>query len=173
MDDQKYRDIAREEAVRLMDENSTVNQFALSQTSFHTHNGIDSQKVAFINLSDTPTSYYGQAGSVVTVNSTENALIFAPAATVYRGVVESSGTTIHGPTGWTVSRSGAGDYDVNMFPLSFSSFGGYAVVASCDSSCYVNVQANSGTVFRLLCLNASGVPTDANVCFMMMPTSGQ
>lgn len=63
MDEEKYRQIAREEAERLLDENSTVNQFALSQTSFHTHNGIDSQKIQWKSLLNAP-NYF-----CVTVNT--------------------------------------------------------------------------------------------------------
>lgn len=85
---------------------------------------------------------------------------------VYPGVVDSSGT-IYGPVGWSASRSGPGDYTVNMYPASFD-FGTAAVIASCDSSCYVNVQLY-GTTFRLLCLNASGTATDANVNFVVIP----
>jgi len=90
---------------------------------------------------------------------------------IYSGVVYSTGTTGNLPTGWAVTRSGVGDYNVNMYPLSFPNFGDYSVTASADSSCYVNVQASSGTVFRLLVLNAAGVATDANVCFHVIKST--
>lgn len=60
------------------DQNSTSDQFSVSQTPFHKHNGTDSPRISFINLSDVPTSYYKNAGNVATVNSTETGLIFAP-----------------------------------------------------------------------------------------------
>lgn len=85
--------------------------------------------------------------------------------TVYSGTVSSSGT-IYGPTGWTCSKSGTGDYTVNKGFPSYS-FGEFAIVASADSSCYVNVQL-FGTTFRLLALNAAGVATDANINFLAM-----
>lgn len=48
MDDfeQKVTDVVN----NVLDENSATNQFALSQTPYHTHNGADSQKVDFKDL---------------------------------------------------------------------------------------------------------------------------
>ncbi len=40
----------REIAQQVHDENSTIDQFAVSQTPFHTHNGADSPQVNFANL---------------------------------------------------------------------------------------------------------------------------
>lgn len=39
-------------AQKVYDENQTTNQFAVSQTPFHTHNGSDSQKFPYLNLKD-------------------------------------------------------------------------------------------------------------------------
>lgn len=130
-----------------MDENSTVNQFALSQTSFHTHNGIDSQKVAFINLSDTPTSYYGEAGSVVTVNSTENGLTFEPSATVVYGGVSDSSIV---PPGW--SRSAAGHvvtYTHNLGHTNYSVVGSFENTAGIAVGAYVSVDNKTSTSFDI------------------------
>lgn len=73
MDDDKIKDVAQQ----VYDENNTSNQFAVSQTPYHTHNGADSQKLQFIKgLSDVPNSYYQKAGAVATVNNTETGLEF-------------------------------------------------------------------------------------------------
>jgi hypothetical protein len=50
MDDleQKMRDIAQQ----VHDENSTSDQFGVSQTPFHTHNGADSQRINFKNIAN-------------------------------------------------------------------------------------------------------------------------
>ncbi len=77
MNEEDTRKIAREEAQSIHDINSSADQFAVSQTPFHTHNGADSQKFPFKNLSDVPISYHGKASQVVKVNSTETGLTFA------------------------------------------------------------------------------------------------
>lgn len=46
--EQEVRDIAQS----IHDENSTSDQFAVSQTPFHTHNGSDSQRVSFQNITN-------------------------------------------------------------------------------------------------------------------------
>lgn len=76
--EQKMRDIAQE----VHDENSTSDQFAVSQAPFHTHNGLDSQRIPFIGLSDVPTSYWidtttNSAGKSVIVNSSAQGLEFS------------------------------------------------------------------------------------------------
>jgi hypothetical protein len=91
---------------------------------------------------------------------------------IYSGLVYSIGGGVL-PSGWVASRTGVGDYNVNMYPINYPNFGDYSVTASADSSCYVNVQANSGTSFRLLALNANGTPVDANVCFHIIAKGTQ
>ena len=76
LDENKIKQIAQD----VFDSNSTQNQFAVSSVGFHTHNGQDSQNVAFTNLADVPLSYYGNAGKFLRVNSTENLLEFASAS---------------------------------------------------------------------------------------------
>ncbi len=72
MQEDKIRQIAEQ----VYQQQATSKQFNVVPNSFHTHNGIDSQKIPFIGLSDTPTSYFGNAGKVVTVNSTESGVEF-------------------------------------------------------------------------------------------------
>lgn len=50
MDDleKKIRDITEQ----ILDENTATNQFAVSQTPYHTHNGSDSQKVSYQDLTE-------------------------------------------------------------------------------------------------------------------------
>lgn len=106
--DEKINDIAQQ----VVDSNQTTDQFAVSQTPYHTHNGSDSQRVKFIALTDTPASYHGQAGKVATVNSTESGLIFSSNTTnIYGGSVQSSGSpgTVF-PAGWSSSRFATGQY---------------------------------------------------------------
>lgn len=81
MDEEKLRQIVREEFQRMSEQTNAQNQFAVANTSFHAHNGIDSQKVKFTNLLDAPISYYQSAGMAAVVNSTESALIFSPTFT--------------------------------------------------------------------------------------------
>lgn len=60
-----------------MNKTDTVNQFAVAQTPFHTHNDVDSNAIPFLSLKDTPSSYYGKAGNLAQVTSAENGLEFS------------------------------------------------------------------------------------------------
>ena len=90
-------DRIKEMIQQAIDQNATANQFAVSDTPFHTHNGADSQRFSFKNLSDVPNSYYQQAGRPLIVNSTETALVFGVAGLVgtkiYYVADTSSGAT--------------------------------------------------------------------------------
>lgn len=82
-------------AQQVFDENSTKHQFDVSQTPFHSHNGIDSSRFPFLNLSDVPNSYYTFAGSIVVVNSTATGLTFSPSLSGNGGkaiIVNAAGT---------------------------------------------------------------------------------
>jgi len=92
MDEFTIRAIAREEADKLYSQSQTVNQFGVSQSAFHTHNGIDSQKFPFQNLSNVPNSFYGKAGLPMVVDSTETLLQLSALS------VSGGGT---GKTTWT------------------------------------------------------------------------
>jgi hypothetical protein len=67
----------KETAQNVFDQNQTSDQFAVSQTSYHTHNGSDSQRIPFKGLSDTPISYHNQKGRSVIVTPNENAVEFS------------------------------------------------------------------------------------------------
>jgi len=113
MDKEQIRQLVQEEINKRMSETDTVNQFALSQTSFHTHNGVDSQKIPFTNLSDTPVSYSGSAGKSVVVNSAENGLEFGTSGgAVYAGRVTTVGTATVLPSGWTSTYLGGNTYEI-------------------------------------------------------------
>lgn len=109
MDENKIRQIAQEVAQENYDKNSAQDQFAVATTSFHKHNGQDSPKFPFVNLSDVPLSYYTQKGHSLIVNGTENLLEFS-AGTVATTNTDSflvipncAGTPTGTPTGGTGS----------------------------------------------------------------------
>lgn len=81
--EQRMRDIAQQ----VHDENSAIDQFAVSQTPFHTHNGLDSPRIPFIGLSDVPTSYWLNT----TKNSAGKSLIVNPSA---KGIEFSGGSQV-------------------------------------------------------------------------------
>jgi len=55
--------------------------FGPNAVPYHTHNGVDAPSLTFTGLSDTPSSYQGQAGKVATVNATESGLDFSSGGT--------------------------------------------------------------------------------------------
>lgn len=81
MDEAQIRQIIRDEIQNAIKGSDTKNQFGVSQTPFHTHNGADSQALRFITaMSDVPHSYEGKAGKAVKVNSTASGLEFGDAS---------------------------------------------------------------------------------------------
>ena len=56
MNEEKVKDLIQQ----AIDQNATANQFAVSDTPYHTHNGADSQSLKFTRMYDVPTSYYQQ-----------------------------------------------------------------------------------------------------------------
>lgn len=114
MNEQEIKDLIQQ----TIDSSSTSNQFAVADTSYHTHDGTGSQKVKFLNLSDVPNSYYLQKGKVATVNSTESGLEFdtptpATVITVKDGTTTVTPTTIIKFTsGATVTNGGGGEADI-------------------------------------------------------------
>jgi hypothetical protein len=66
---------------------AAADQFRISTTSLHSHDGVDGQRIPFLYLSDAPSSYNGQAGRSVVVNSGATALIFSG------GVLATTATT--------------------------------------------------------------------------------
>ena len=80
MDEVTFRRIAQEEAQKIVSQEDTDNQFAVAQTSFHTHNGIDSQKVDYKNIVNAP-SYFSLAKDT---NGTTNVNVFTSAGAPFR-----------------------------------------------------------------------------------------
>ena len=110
MDEEKIKELIQQ----AIDQNATANQFAVSDTPFHTHNGSDSQSLKFTKMFDVPSSYYQHGGDVVKVNSSETALEFGAVTIplVYGGVIAANGTATVISTGWTSSTFGAGEYTI-------------------------------------------------------------
>ena len=76
MNEEEIKDLIKQ----AIDQNSTSNQYAVSDIPFHTHIGTDSHQLKFINaLSDAPKSYYKQKGRSLIVNPTETGLEFSGA----------------------------------------------------------------------------------------------
>lgn len=94
-----------------------TSQFTVSPIPFHKHTGTDSPQIPFIGLSDTPTSYSGQAGKVATVNATESGLEFDSAAATTLSVEDGSTTVtpvtvVKFTSGAIVTNGGGGEANV-------------------------------------------------------------
>lgn len=106
---EQIKQIARD----VYEETSAQDQFAVSTTPYHTHNGADSPLLKFIKLVDVPIAYYGNAGRTVLVNSTATGLEFSG------GVLATTATTgfimlptcAGAPTGVPTNGNGAVVYD--------------------------------------------------------------
>lgn len=61
---------------KILENRDDISLFGVPVTPFHIHNGVDSPLLDFIGLHDVQHSYAGEAGSVVTVNSTETGVDF-------------------------------------------------------------------------------------------------
>jgi len=155
-----------------IDQNAASNQFAVSDTPFHTHSGSDSPKIKFLNLSDVPNSYYQQAGKVATVNATETGLEFDTVAstTVYSGSVNSNGSAGNLPTGWSSSQLATGLYQV-IHHLGTLGAAGYNVVATVTgvnwSTITITKSADSFNVNTLY--PTSGSAVDNAFDFVLIP----
>ena len=132
-----------------IDQNATANQFAVSDTPFHTHNGADSQRFSFKNLSDVPNSYYQKAGFAVTVNSTETGLEFDKVNSGYAGYVNSDGTAGHLPSGWSSSTTGTGQYTVTH-NLGTANYSAIAMSYASNSICKFNSVGTTNVQFVFL-----------------------
>lgn len=78
--------------------------YGVSNVPFHTHNNIDSPKLAFIGLGDTPATYTAQAGKVANVNSIETALQFSTMLSL--NTVANGGTGRASATAYAVITGG-------------------------------------------------------------------
>ncbi len=193
MDEDKIRQIAQQ----VFDENSGVNQFAVSQTPYHTHNGADSPSFAFTNLKDVPSSYAttaaGNFGRPVVCNFGQttaqspggsripSGLQFAwYAAVPYIGNVNSDGTAgapfpsdrpgvnPRGGTGpWSVAHTGTGDYTVTH-NLGITSYVVMAVPFTNQSRSAI-VVARSTNSFEVVIFNTgTGAATDTAFFFTLL-----
>ncbi len=100
---------------QMIDANDQKQRYSVSATPFHTHNGVGSNKIPFLNLSDVPNSYNGSAGKVATVNSTETGLEFDTSGsgiTVKDGITTVASATTVKFTGAVVTNAGGGEADV-------------------------------------------------------------
>lgn len=112
-----FEDKVTEIVNNILDENSATNQFALSQTPYHTHNGADSQKVSFSDLQNrmefidiTLPGFQGQTSNNWGVVFTAPYNCTIVSATEVHQVAESTATTmkvqIEKLTGTQASGSG-------------------------------------------------------------------
>lgn len=108
----KLTEVSRKEAQRVHDENSTADQFAVSRTPFHTHNGADSPYIAFSSINRrsqaTASRTWAKTGNTDTVTS---------------GLVQSSSLIFVMPNTPPVGRWG----------ISVNPYGGSFTVTSSDS----------------------------------------
>ena len=153
-----------------IDQNSTSNQFAVSDTPFHTHNGSDSMALKFTRMFDVPTSYYQQAGKSVLVNSTETGLIFGTVQSGYGGIVASNGTAVKLLSGWSSSRGGTGQYTVthnlglatNSYAVTVTPLYDAGAIPKLD-----NINANSFDVNIIA--QSGGSLEDSAFAFILLP----
>ena len=167
---------------------SIANQYKVAGTGFHTHNGTDSQTIRFNGLSDTPVSYYQQAGKLVAVNTTENALQFIPVGTSgqiltsngvgalptyqaspvvpYAGVVNSDGTAgTPFPSGWSSTKNAGGDYTIthNLGTTSYS-----VVITAISGGDLCKAATISSNTFRVFTFANGGTYTDTKFNFLLV-----
>lgn len=114
-------------------------QFSFSKTNLHTHSGqgIDGPQIPFLNLKDTPKSYYQStnvsfAGASVRVNSTATGLDFGNAGGTFAGSLGFAGNSIFLPFGWTCSRVTSGEYQI-VHNLGLTNYAVVAIAASLGS----------------------------------------
>jgi hypothetical protein len=143
-------------------------QFNTGPTNLHKHSGTgtDGAQIPFLNLSDTPKSYYQSpptspatslAGANVVVNSTATGLTFSTTSskTYYMGTVTSGAAGSPFPSGWTVSNGSTGEYTIthNLGTTAYT-------VATLAHSSYFCELASKGSNSFLLIFWASQSTTD-------------
>lgn len=187
MNEQEIKNLIQQ----MIDNDNTSNQFAVSQTPFHTHNGIDSALLQFTNLKDVPLSYNGYATGLVIVNTDAKGLTFLPSAgtsgqflisngastlptfqtktipVLYGGYVSSGGSAgTPFPSGWTTQNTGAGNY------LITHSLGtaNYAVTVTGESARECNVTSIATNDFVVLTRISNGTLTNGSFNFILLVT---
>lgn len=78
--------------------------YSVSNVPYHVHNGIDTPKLGFIGLGDTPATYSAQAGKIANVNSIETALQFSTMLAL--NTVANGGTGRASATAYAVITGG-------------------------------------------------------------------
>lgn len=185
MDEQKVKDLIQQ----IIDTNDTNNQFAVSQTPFHTHNGSDSSLLRFTILKDVPISYYQSGGSLVAVNTSENALIFLPVGAAgqvltsngtgalptfqtsvssFGGIVNTDGTaSTPFPSGWSITYNAVGSYTIthNLGTTNYVVTG--SIISGGKDLLVTGIVANS---FDILTVNNSNTAVDSKFTFILLKT---
>lgn len=141
--------------------------YATSNNTYHTHNNIDSPILPLTSIGGFPTSYVGQAGNALVVNSSGTGISFIHQSTVYGGVVLSGGTAgTPFPTGWTVAHTGTGDYTIthNLGTTNYTFTG--TLFANTGAIITFNTQ-NTNTL-EVLVKDLSGNLTDRTFSFIVV-----
>lgn len=104
-----------------------MKRFVLDQIKNHIHDGNFSERINIFDIfnniqtvtsvpSGTPKNFYGQFnifnGKLYFYDFTNAMWDVAGGSSVYAGAVDSGGTAINLPTGWTSTRTGAGQFTV-------------------------------------------------------------
>jgi len=162
MDEAQVRQIVTE----VLQEFMAKSQYSTGAIPVHHHTGRgnDAPTLPFLGLSDTPVSYYGNAGKVATVNATENALEFDAVAGGSLEVRESDGAPdVTGVTKIYVPNGSLVDYGGGSILLKYSP---YLTVVEQDGSpsystgLYTTIKVPNGTLSSpgagIMALNYSG-----------------
>ena len=152
-------------------------QFNTGPTNLHKHSGTgtDGAQIPFLNLSDTPKSYYQSpptnpatslAGANVVVNSTATGLTFATTATksYYMGEVISNAAGSIFPSGWTVTHVTTGVYKVTH-TLGSTPYIPLATVTG-NSGYTIQVITGSGYFEAIIYVGSAG-PEDSDFNFVV------
>lgn len=136
-------------------------QFGVQQSSFNLRNGVDSPRIPFTNLADTPTSYQGKIGNIVAVNSQATGLTFITRY-FYNGSVASNAAGTPFPTSWIVTHVSTGVYKITH-NLNTTN---YTVAATSSSSIAIPLIASrSANFFQLDWLPNDGTSSPLDTDF--------
>ncbi len=156
-----------------IDKNSGINQFAVTQTPFHTHNGLDSPSVSFQNLSNRSEILHVVIfGTQAATAGNYNVFFTAPYKCLFMGATEvhsvlgtdASAVTlqIEKLTGTTASGSGT-----NLLSAGFNLKGTINTVQTANLALIPNTNFNLAIGDRLG-LSLTGTPTSvANVVIVV------
>lgn len=161
MNPDQVRELVQQEIAN----SANLKQYTVAPVSYHTHNGIDSQKFPFLNLKDVPNSYSGKAGNNVIVNSTGTGLEFSLGKTYYMGQVVSGAAGAFFPDGWSVANPSTGLYNITH-TLSTSNYSASALTISGSVAHIITGHLYiSPTTFQLEIYNNSGSSVNDDFVF--------